>query len=131
MPWAIATSTLAPSVTKADPGQTYQTTKQTTQTVDIYGNVTQVQNFDWNLLTTPKKTYTYTYLTGTGSHTYITDYVMNRMLTARVNDGTYMPEPLWSRTPTTAGPQTYGPGDLTSSTTLAGTSTSVYDSNGQ
>ena len=113
MPWAIATSrSPSPQPIRASPTKRQ---KQTTQTVDIYGNVTQVQNFDWNNLITPAKTYTYTYLTGSG-------YILNRMLTAKVADNTYN---------VTLVTNSYnGVGDLTSSTTLAGTSTAQFDSNG-
>ena len=112
---AVGNSYISNTVTTADPGQSYQAQKQTTQTVDIYGNVTQVQNFDWNNLIAPAKTYTYTYLTGSG-------YILNRMLTAKVADNTYN---------VTLVTNSYnGVGDLTSSTTLAGTSTAQFDSNG-
>ena len=85
---AVSNSYISSTLITADPGQTYQAQKKTNQTVDIYGNVTQVQNFDWGSLTTPAKTYNYTYLAGTGSHTYITDYILNRLATASVTDGT-------------------------------------------
>ena len=83
---AVSNSYISNTLTTADPGQTYQAQKQTSQIVDIYGNVTQVKNFDWGNLTSPVKTYNYTYLGGTGSHTYLTDYIRNRLSTAMVSD---------------------------------------------
>ena len=129
---AVSNSYISNTLTTADPGQTYQAQKQTSQTVDIYGNVTQVQNFDWGNLVTPVRTYNYTYLTGTGSHTYITDYIRNRLLTAAVTDGTYnltLATNYYDHA-TSSYIVNYGPGDLTSSTTLSGTSTVTYDSYG-
>jgi hypothetical protein len=49
--------------TTMDPGQTYQAQTKTAQTLDIYGNMTQSQIFDYGNLSTPARTYNYTYLT--------------------------------------------------------------------
>jgi hypothetical protein len=42
-----------------DPGQTYQAQTKTAQTLDLYGNITQTQIFDYANLTTPARTYNY------------------------------------------------------------------------
>ena len=126
-------SYISRTLTTADPGQPYQIQKQTNQTVDIYGNVTQVQNFDWGNLTTPVKTFNYTYLAGTGSHTYITDYIRNRLLTASVTDAGSITTTLATNYydgATSYFPVNYGPGNLTTSFTLAATSYIAYNSNG-
>jgi hypothetical protein len=78
---------IAAAQTTLDPGQSYQAVKQTTQTVDNYGNVLQVQTYDYNKLTTPLRTYTYTWL-HTNSSTYTSLYILNRMTGASVTDGT-------------------------------------------
>ena len=44
-----------------NPGSS-QAVSQTNQTVDVYGNVTQVQKFNFGNLTTPLRTYNYSYL---------------------------------------------------------------------
>jgi hypothetical protein len=88
--WAqdgVGNSYIATSQTTLDPGQSYQAVKQTTQTVDNYGNVLQVQNYDYNNLSTPLRTYTYTWL-HTNSNTYTSLYILNRMTGASVTDGT-------------------------------------------
>ena len=130
---AVSNSYISNNLTTADPGQTYQAQKQTSQIVDIYGNVTQVKNFDWGNLTSPVKTYNYTYLAGTGSHTYLTDYIQNRLLTAAVTDSTPYTVTLATNYYDLSSPSytyNYGPGDLTQSTTLSGTATATYDSYG-
>lgn len=88
--WAqdgVGNSYIATSQTTLDPGQSYQAVKQTTQTVDNYGNVLQAKNYDYNSLTTPLRTYTYTYL-HTNSSTYTSLYILNRLTGATVTDGT-------------------------------------------
>jgi S-adenosylmethionine hydrolase len=55
------------------------------QTTDIYGNVTQVQNFDFGNLSTPIRTYNYTYL---NSGSYPSLCIYNRLAHATVTDGT-------------------------------------------
>jgi YD repeat-containing protein len=127
-------SYISSTLTTADPGQSFQAQKQTNQIVDIYGNVTQVQNFDWGLSTYKK--YTYTYLSGTGSHTYITDYMQNRLLSAVVTDGTSTITLVQNSYDSGYfyngqyyGPN-YGPGVVTRLATLKGISTFAYNSNG-
>ncbi|HKV95862.1 MAG TPA: hypothetical protein VJR90_00005, partial [Gammaproteobacteria bacterium] len=62
--------------------------KQVTQTQDAYGNLTQMQVYDWGagapgpLL----RTYTNTYLTDSN---YISRYIFNRLLTSKVTGGGY------------------------------------------
>jgi YD repeat-containing protein len=69
----------------SDPSQSYAVTKQTDQTLDQYGNVTQSKLYNYSNLTTPTKTYTNTYLTGSN---YSSRYIFNRPLTSTVTDGT-------------------------------------------
>ena len=54
------------------------------QSVDNYGNVTQVQNYDFGNLSTPAKTYNYTYL---NSSAYTNGYILNRMASSSVTIG--------------------------------------------
>ena len=54
------------------------------QSVDNYGNVTQVQNYDFGNLTTPARTYNYTYL---NSSAYVNGYILNRMASSSVTIG--------------------------------------------
>ena len=89
--WAqdgVGNSYIATTLTTLDPGQSYQAQKQTTQTVDNYGNVLQVQNYDYNSLSTPLRTYTYTWL-HTNSSTYTSLYILNRMTGASVTDNAH------------------------------------------
>ena len=89
--WAqdgVGNSYIATTLTTLDPGQSYQAQKQTTQTVDNYGNVLQVQNYDYNNLSTPLRTYTYTWL-HTNSSTYTSLYILNRMTGASVTDNAH------------------------------------------
>jgi len=75
------------SVPKAtlDPGQSYQAQKQTTQTLDQYGNLTQMQVFNFGNLSTPARTYTNNYL---NSSNYTSRYIFNRLTSSTVTDGT-------------------------------------------
>ncbi len=68
-----------------DPTQSYASTKQTDQTLDQYGNVTQSKLYSYTNLSTPAKTYTNTYLTGSN---YTSRYIYNRLLSSTVTDGT-------------------------------------------
>jgi RHS repeat-associated protein len=129
------------ALTTQDPGQTYQAQKRTDQDVDIYGNVTTVLNFDYNSLTTPARSYNYTYLTGSN---YSSRYIFNRLTQAKVSTGgvgtltlatiTYDPGytalPTGSPTPTVWDSSystiTYR-GHIASSTTLSGTTSYYYD----
>ena len=68
------------STTTLDPGQSYSATKESAQTLDNYGNVTQVQYYNYG---TPgsgnagsiERTYNYSYLT---SSAYTSRYIFNR-----------------------------------------------------
>ena len=113
------------------------------QSVDLYGNVTQVQKYQFGNLTTPSRTYNYQYL---NTSNYTSRYIYNRLTNASVTDGTnnasiaqnvydsnfqYVP-------PFTTNPQewdtTYATlgyrGNLTSSTTPSGASLYAYDQAG-
>lgn len=68
-----------------DPGQSYQAQKKTEQTLDVWGNLTQVKLYDINSLTTPLRTYTNTYLS---SSNYTSRHIRNRLLTSAISDGT-------------------------------------------
>ena len=70
--------------TTADVGQSYAVTKKTTQTVDVHGNVTQVNNYNWGSLSSPARTYNYTYL---NSSNYTNLNIFNRLTSATVTDG--------------------------------------------
>jgi RHS repeat-associated protein len=87
--WAqdgVGNSYIATTLTTLDPGQSFQAQKETTQTVDNYGNVLQMQQYDYNNLSTPLRTYTYTWL-HTNSSTYQSLYILNRMTGASVAGG--------------------------------------------
>jgi RHS repeat-associated protein/uncharacterized repeat protein (TIGR01451 family) len=75
--------------TTMDPGQTYQAQTKTAQTLDIYGNMTQSQIFDYGNLSTAARTYNYTYLSDwTFNQYYVTQYIpkyiRNRLTLATV-----------------------------------------------
>ena len=71
-------SYIASTTTTADPGQSYAAAKKTDQTVDIYGNVTQVKTYDFGNLTTPVRTDNFTYL---NASSYTSRYIFNRVAT--------------------------------------------------
>jgi RHS repeat-associated protein len=77
-------------LTTLDPGQSYQAQKNATQTLDVNGNLTQVQVYDFGNLSTPVRTYTNTY--GRYFNTFYSNYVQyqvaNMRLTGTVTDGT-------------------------------------------
>ena len=75
-------SYIATSLTTADPGQSYAAQKKATQTVDMYGNVTQVNTFAYGNLTTPARTDNYTYA---GGGNYSSRYIFNRLATGPNN----------------------------------------------
>jgi RHS repeat-associated protein len=89
--WAQTPTSLNPyigtTVTKLNPGQTYEYDKQTTQTLDQYGNLLTMQayNFGNGSVGSLARTYTNTYLGGTN---YTSRYIFNRLLTSTVTDGT-------------------------------------------
>ena len=59
--------------------------KQTKQTLDQYGNLTQMQVYNYGNLSTPARTYTNTYV---NTSAYTSLYILNRLLTSSVTDGT-------------------------------------------
>src|SRR5262249_25577463 len=69
----------------ADPGQSYAVTARTEQTVDVNGNVTQVKNYAYGNLSTPARTTNYSYL---GGSSYTSRYILNRLTSAVLTDGT-------------------------------------------
>ncbi|MBV9399757.1 MAG: RHS repeat-associated core domain-containing protein, partial [Bryobacterales bacterium] len=73
---ATGNSYISSAQTNADQGQSYQAQKQTNQTVDIYGNVTQVVYYNWGNLSTPYRTDNFTYL---NASQYTSRYIFNRM----------------------------------------------------
>ena len=89
--WAQTPTSLNPyigtTVTKLNPGQTYEADKQTVQTLDQYGNLLtqQVYNFGAGAVGSLARTYTNTYLSNTN---YTSLYIFNRLLTSTVTDGT-------------------------------------------
>jgi hypothetical protein len=82
---SVGNSYISSTLTTLDPGQSYQAQSQTTQSVDSYGNVLQVNNYNYGNLTTPARTTTYTYL---NSSAYTSLYIFNRLATASVTNGT-------------------------------------------
>ena len=89
--WAQTPTSLNPylgtTVTKLDPGQSYEEDKQTTQTLDQYGNLLTLKayNFGAGAVGSLARTYTNTYL---GGSNYTSLYIFNRLLTSTVTDGT-------------------------------------------
>ena len=82
---SIGNNYISSTVSTLDPGQSYQAQSKTTQAIDGYGNVTQVQKYNYGNLSTPARTYTYTYL---NSSAYLAKYIFNRLVQASVTDGT-------------------------------------------
>ena len=79
------------TLTTLDPGQSYQAQKQTSQTLDKWGNVTQTLVYNFGNLATPARTYTNTYGSYTGNVGNAPPYffeVYNMLLTSTVTDGT-------------------------------------------
>jgi RHS repeat-associated protein len=136
---------ISADLTTVDQGLATQTQKETTQTLDAHGNLTQMQIYDYGNLTTPVRTYTNTYVyTQTGKQAYATNYLFNRLYTSTMSDGTHtvtlttnsydgislqdvsspgLHDAAYSTTFTVRG-------NLSSKTTLQGTSTSVHDITG-
>jgi hypothetical protein len=89
--WSQTPTTMNPYIgtttTELDPGQTYAEWKQTTQTLDQYGNLLTMQayNFGAGAVGSLARTYTNTYLSGAN---YTAAYIFNRLLTSTVTDGT-------------------------------------------
>ena len=82
---AALNSYVATNLTTSDPGQSYQAQGETTQTVDTYGNVTQVNQYNYGNLSTPYRTTNYAYLNSSG---YLSRYIYNRITSATETDGT-------------------------------------------
>ncbi len=94
--WSQTPNSLNPYIssttTKLDPGQTYEADKQTTQTLDQYGNVSlmQVFNFGAGSVGSLARTYNNSYLyqnSTVGTH-YTPLYIFNRLQTSTATDGT-------------------------------------------
>jgi len=68
-----------------DPGQSYQKQSKTEQTLDGYGNLTQMKIYGFGSLVTAAKTYTNYYLTDSN---YTSRYIRNRVIQADVTNGT-------------------------------------------
>jgi len=67
-----------------DPSQSYQQSALSTQTEDPYGNVLTAAQYDYNNTSTPRRTYTNTYLS---SSAYTARFIFNRLLTSTLNVG--------------------------------------------
>ena len=59
-----------------DPNTGSAAATKTVQTLDTHGNLTQSQAFDYGNLSTPARTYNYSYLTGSN---YTSRYIYNRL----------------------------------------------------
>jgi RHS repeat-associated protein len=70
--------------TTLDPGQSYQVQKVANQSLDQYGNLLQMNVYDWGNYSTPARTYTNTYLTGSN---YTSRYIFNRLKASTVTSG--------------------------------------------
>jgi YD repeat-containing protein len=73
-------------VTTLNPGTGSAAQTKSTQTLDIYGNLTQSQVFHYGNLVTPARTYNYSYLHQSNGN-YAARYIFNRLTSATVNDG--------------------------------------------
>src|SRR3954466_2646 len=71
-------------VTRLNPGAAFEAASKSAQTLDSNGNLLQSQVFGYGNLTTPARTYNFTYLGGTN---YTSRYILNRMATATVTAG--------------------------------------------
>lgn len=73
----------------SDPGQSYSVTKQTDQTIDQYGSVTETMLYSYDNLSAPAKMYTNTYLgRDASSSDYASRYIFNRLMSSSVSNGT-------------------------------------------
>jgi YD repeat-containing protein len=145
--WAQTPTSLNPyigtTVTKLNPGQTYEDDKQTTQTLDQYGNLLTMQAYNFGLgsVGSLARTYTNTYLSNSN---YTPLYIFNRLVTSTVTDGTNTAT-LVSNTYDTPGLATvtglyehdanysstfFYRGNVTSSTTPTTSTTTGYDITG-
>jgi YD repeat-containing protein len=115
----VGNSYIATAIKTLDPGQSYQAQSKTTQVVGGRGNVTQVQNYNYGNLTTPARTYNYTYADASG---YTSKYIYNLLTLATVTDGTSTP---------TLATNTYDSiGNLKTANTLTDTQSYNYDTKG-
>jgi RHS repeat-associated protein len=73
-------------LTTLDPGQPYSKQSKVEQTFGKYGNVTQRKVYDYSSLTTPARTYTYTYLHSAQDYAR-TRYIVNRITNGTVSNG--------------------------------------------
>ena len=75
-------------VSTLDPGKRYQKQSKTEQALDSYGNLLWRKDYDYGNLTTPARTYNYTYL---GGSSYTSRYIFNRLASAAVTQGAQTP----------------------------------------
>jgi YD repeat-containing protein len=71
------------ATTTYDVGKAYQVWKRTEQTLDAYGNLTQMKVFDWGNSSTARRVYTNTYL---ATSNYVNAYIRNRLLTTTYSE---------------------------------------------
>ena len=64
-----------------DPGTAYAAQSKTEQTLDAYGNLQQLRQYDYGNLTTPARTYNFQYLTDSN---HVNRYIRNRLTSASV-----------------------------------------------
>lgn len=82
--------------TTLSPGQSYDASTTTTQTVDAYGNLTQQQITDYSGSPTGTRTYNMTYTASNSNYTL--HYIFNRLLSATVTPSGGSPYTLSSTT---------------------------------
>jgi RHS repeat-associated protein len=87
---AVGNSYIGTAYATSDPSQSYSAKKATNQAMDIFGNVTSVQNYDFGApgsgnIGSLLQTYNYTYL---NSSAYTSLYIYNRLTQASVTVGT-------------------------------------------
>jgi RHS repeat-associated protein len=150
--WSQTPTSLNPyissTLTTLDSGQSYQAQKKTTQTLDQYGNLTQMQVYDFGNLSTPARYYFNYYLTDSN---YISRHITNRLTSSFVVNGggncatapqcTQLVQNSYDVTPYSDIPgvhehdSNYGTsftyrGNVTASTTPAATKNVLYDIGG-
>ncbi|HVV74310.1 MAG TPA: hypothetical protein VHI52_22945, partial [Verrucomicrobiae bacterium] len=81
---AVGNPYVASVVTTLDGGSPDARQSKAAQTLDIHGNLTQVQQFDYGNLTTPARIYNSTYLTDPN---YTSRYIHNRLVSTTVSLG--------------------------------------------
>jgi YD repeat-containing protein len=96
-----------------------------------HGNVTQSQIYNYGNLTTPARTYNYTYLgSGTGESFYPAHYIFNRVNSATVTEGSTTVTLVtngYDGRAIGSGATVTGPGRVTSSVNLSGTQAFTRD----